>query len=103
MMRGKQRKMRQLVLLLLAGLLLLALGSLALAQSGLLQITWWTVDGGGGTSGDGMYMVSGSAGQAEAGGVSGDGHYTVRTGFWSAAAPPVESRGTLFLPVVRRQ
>ncbi len=101
MMRNRQRNLRQLILLLAVGLLLLALGSLALAQSGTPQIAWWTVDGGGGTSSGGIYAISGTAGQPEAGGFSSDGGYTVIGGFWGAASPPA-AEGDVFLPVIRR-
>ena len=106
-MIGKRRTARiRLPLLLMAGLLLLALGSLALAQGVGPQMSWWSVDGGGGTSTGETYTVSGTAGQPEAGGLSGDGHYTVTGGSWGAAAapaapPPPGGDDYLFLPVVR--
>jgi hypothetical protein len=62
------------------------------------DLTWWTVDGGGGeSSGDG-YRLTGTAGQPEPGpALVGDG-YTLVSGFWPAAAASHE----LYLPLVIR-
>jgi len=64
-----------------AGLLLAS--SLALAQSGGgYDLTWSTVDGGGGTfSTGGVYSLGGTAGQPDAGLLSG-GTWTLAGGFW---------------------
>jgi hypothetical protein len=75
-------KHRRWLAALLALLLLLLLGSAALAQSGLPSIDFWTVDGGGGTSGDGTYTLTGTIGQPEAGRLT-NGTYTIKGGFWS--------------------
>lgn len=48
-----------------------------------LEISWWTVDGGGGLSGSGNYTLSGTIGQPDAGVLAG-GSYTLRGGFWAA-------------------
>ena len=45
-------------------------------------LDWSSVDGGGGTSTGGVYVVSGTIGQADAGSMSG-GVYTLEGGFWS--------------------
>ncbi|MCP4664511.1 MAG: hypothetical protein GY856_54700 [bacterium] len=46
------------------------------------SLTWWTVDGGGGTSsGDGL-VVAGTIGQPDAGGMTG-GDYALQGGFWA--------------------
>jgi len=47
------------------------------------EINWWTVDGGGGVSQGGDYVLSGTAGQPDAGVLSG-GDYTLNGGFWGA-------------------
>lgn len=44
-------------------------------------VDWYTVDGGGGTSGDGSYALDGTIGQPDAGTLSG-GSLTVEGGFW---------------------
>ena len=45
-------------------------------------IDWFTIDGGGGTSTGGVYVVSGTIGQPDAGTMSG-GSYSLAGGFWS--------------------
>jgi hypothetical protein len=91
------------------GLLTLALliAVTAVAQTGDgFDLSWWTVDGGGGTSRGGTsggadYSLSGTAGQADAATLSGGG-YTLVGGFWggSAGAPALEH--DIFIPLVRR-
>ncbi len=62
-------------------LALLLIVSQVLAQSGSYDLSWWTVDGGGGTlNGDG-YTLGGTAGQPDAGVLEGRG-YTLNGGFW---------------------
>ena len=50
------------------------------AQDG-YDLTWWTADGGGGSSSEG-YTVSGTSGQVDAASWS-DGEYTLVGGFWA--------------------
>ena len=45
------------------------------------SIDWYTIDGGGGTSSNGQYVVSGTIGQPDAGAMSG-GNFTLQGGFW---------------------
>src|SRR5688572_28809517 len=52
-----------------------------------LDLTWSTIDGGGGTSSGGGFTLSGSIGQPDAGTMSGGG-FTLSGGFWSAGGPP---------------
>ena len=47
------------------------------------SIDWSTIDGGGGTSTNGIYSVSGTLGQPDAGGPMTNGPYSVTGGFWS--------------------
>jgi hypothetical protein len=61
--------------------LLLAL-ALSAAQAQTYSIDWFTVDGGGGTTSDGTYEVSGSIGQPDAGLIV-VGDYALEGGFWS--------------------
>ena len=82
-MRGKR--------LLLAIALTLAVAGAALAQTGNgYDLTWWTVDGGGGEVQGGGYTLTGTAGQPEPGPVLAGGDYALYSGFWSAASatPP---------------
>ena len=68
-------------------LLTLLTGSAAHAQPD--SNDWFTVDGGGGTSGGGQFTLSGTAGQSDAGAITGGG-YTLHGAFWGsvAALPP---------------
>lgn len=67
----------------------LALGASAVwAQAGGgFDLSWNTVDGGGGTSTGGAYSVSGTAGQPDAGTLAG-GTYTLEGGFWPVSLAP---------------
>ena len=85
----------------LAALLLLV--SVVLAQGG-YNISWFTVDGGGGTSSGGAYMLSGIVGQPDAGVLSG-GTYALVGGFWAGAGPappPSPPPHAVYLPLVLR-
>jgi hypothetical protein len=53
----------------------------ATAQS--YSIDWYKVSGGGGTSSNGQYVVSGTIGQHDAGGPMTGGSYSLTGGFWS--------------------
>jgi hypothetical protein len=56
----------------------------ARAQSGgSFELSWWTVDGGGGASTGGQFTLSGTAGQPDAGTLAG-GRFKLEGGFWSA-------------------
>jgi len=47
------------------------------------SISWYKIAGGGGTSSNGQYAVSGTFGQADAGATLSGGNYTLTGGFWS--------------------
>ena len=86
--------------LILAGVLvLLAVGAAgARAQTGGgYDLTWWTVDGGGGTLSGGGYTLMGTVGQADAGPALAGGGYALEGGFWAGAA-----RYRVYLPLVVR-
>ena len=86
-------------LLVVAALLTAAPTATARAQSGGgYDLTWNTVDGGGGQSTGGAYSLTGTIGQADAGTQSG-GSYTVGGGFWAAFS---EALYQLFLPLTVR-
>jgi hypothetical protein len=55
------------------------------ARAQTYDLSWFAIDGGGGTSSGGIYSVSGTIGQPDAGVLSG-GDYTLVGGFWSAIA-----------------
>jgi hypothetical protein len=52
------------------------------AQAQDYAITWYTIDGGGGTSTGGDYSLSGTIGQHDASGPLVGGDYSVTGGFW---------------------
>jgi hypothetical protein len=63
--------------------LLWAIAIPALAQN--YALDWHTVSGGGGTSTNAQFAITGTIGQADTGHLAG-GAYTVDTGFWAFAA-----------------
>jgi hypothetical protein len=64
------------------------------------SIDWSTVDGGGGTSTGGDYMLSGTIGQPDTGTVSG-GNFALNGGFWSILAV-VENPESPTLTILRK-
>lgn len=60
--------------------LVVAAGS-ARAQN--YSIDWYKIAGGGGTSSNGQYTISGTIGQHDAGGPMTGGNYSLTGGFWS--------------------
>ena len=85
---------------LVAILLLLAGAALVQAQvGGGYDLTWSTVDGGGGTfSAGGGYSLGGTAGQPDAGVLNGGG-YTLGGGFWAGGGGILYH---IYLPLVLR-
>ena len=73
--------------------------ALPLAASAQLNIDWFTIDGGGGTSTGGVYSVNGTIGQPDAGKMSG-GNYSVDGGFWGIIAV-LQTPGAPLLTVLR--
>jgi hypothetical protein len=91
--------MRGFKILLLLAVLLLA--GVALA-AGDYDLSWHTVDGGGGLtfSSGGGYTLGGTAGQPDAGLLAGGG-YTLGGGFWGGGAL-AEQAFSVYLPLVVR-
>ena len=54
------------------------------------EITWWTIDGGGGEVTGGTYVLNGTVGQPDAGKSSGS-HFTLYGGFWAIEPIPTFS------------
>ena len=50
------------------------------------DLSWYTVDGGGGTSSGGDFVLTGTAGQPDAGDLTG-GDFELRGGFWQVSGP----------------
>jgi len=86
----------------LAACLLLLAASAVQAQSGAgYDLSWSTVDGGGGTfSTGGGYSLGGTAGQPDAGALSGGG-YALAGGFWPGGAVAAPEY-VIYLPLVVR-
>jgi hypothetical protein len=91
--------MKRSATLLVTGLLLLAGGAWA-ASAGPYDLSWWTVDVGGGSSQGGSYALAGTIGQHDAGALAGGG-YTLGGGFWRGEEV-VASRDLVYLPLVVR-
>lgn len=76
-------------------ILLMAVTSISAQSGGGYDLTWSTIDSGGGSSSGGGYSLSGTIGQADAGVLSGGG-YTLNGGIWFA--PVAEYR--IYLPLM---
>jgi hypothetical protein len=85
------------ILICLVAMLLLAVS--AFAASG-YDLSWWTVDGGGGTStGSNGYTLNGTIGQPDAGTLSSGGVYTLTGGFWHGGVV-ASSETKVYLPLL---
>ena len=87
---------------LLAGFILGQPQDVALAQSPQqsYDLSWWTVDGGGGTStAEGIYALDGTAGQPDPGPRLSGGDYTLQGGFWGGRVSGV-TMFEIYLPLV---
>jgi hypothetical protein len=82
--------------LLAAGLLLVPI--VAAQTGGGYDLTWSSIDGGGGTSAGSGYSLTGAIGQPDAGLQMSGGGYSLNGGFWVGAAPNYR----VFLPLVLR-
>lgn len=60
---------------------LIAISAVPVQSGGQYEISWYTIDGGGGTSSGGSYVLTGTIGQADADWGRG-GDYEVLGGFW---------------------
>lgn len=61
-----------------------AIAGLTQSASAQFDISWYTIDSGGGNSAGGVFQLSGTIGQHDAGVMSG-GQYTLTGGYWSGA------------------
>jgi hypothetical protein len=61
------------------------------------SVDWYKISGGGGTSSNGQYIVSGTIGQPDASGAMSGGNYSVTGGFWSLFA--VQTPGAPLLTI----
>src|SRR5882724_7992474 len=74
-------RMKTLLIPMLAGVALAFSVNSLCAQS--YSIDWYKISGGGGTSSNGQYTVSGTIGQHDAGGPMTGGNFSLTGGFWS--------------------
>jgi hypothetical protein len=96
MMKHSTTTMRRLTVLTTIVLLLAISTTLATSSSG-YDLSWFTVDGGGGTVSGGSYTLSGTAGQPDVGPALSSSGYTLIGGFWGGA---VARSWPLYLPLV---
>ena len=94
-----KKKTTILILLVIAALFLAT--SVAYAQVAGFDLSWWTVDGGGGNSSGSGYALSGTIGQPDAGAMSG-GDYQLAGGFWGASTSSTGDSIPVYLPLVVR-
>lgn len=86
-------------LILVLALAVLFSGALLQAQTGDgYDLSWFTIDGGGGTSSSASYTLSGTVGQPDAGTLEGD-DYKLVGGFWGGSTIQYD----VYLPVNVRQ
>lgn len=92
-------KVRKMALLIsLVALMAILVTSSAVAQSGDgFDLSWSTIDGGGGSSSGGGYALGGTIGQPDAGIMNG-GAYTLVGGFWNGAGAVHK----VYLPLIVR-
>jgi len=64
------------------------LACVGVAQAQPFEISWWTIDGGGGVSSGGVYSIAGTIGQPDAGSVMTGGTFSVSGGFWVGTGSP---------------
>jgi hypothetical protein len=76
--------------------LIVFISSIALA-AGSYDLSWWTIDGGGGTSSGNSYTLNGTIGQPDAGTLSSGGGYTLTGGFWHGGVV-ASSETKVYLP-----
>jgi hypothetical protein len=89
--------MKRIALLALSVAALLTVPIVAAQGGGGYDLTWSTIDGGGGASSGGGYTLMGTIGQPDAGMLTGGG-YTLSGGFWSGAGGSYR----IYLPLVMR-
>ncbi len=89
--------MKRTRLLIPISMALLIVSSVAAQSGGTYDLSWSTIDNGGGSSSGGNYTVEGTLGQPDTGVLSGGG-YTVNGGFWFSTGVSYQ----VYLPVVMR-
>jgi hypothetical protein len=62
------------------------------------NLPWSTIEGGGGTSGGGAYVLNGSIGQFDAGSIMSGGQFALSGGFWSGTGTTPVCLADIFPP-----
>lgn len=94
------RKYRLFQYVLLAFMITMFAGGVALAAGPVYEMNSWTVDGGGAiVSEGGNFKLGGSIGQPDAGAMSG-GDFKLGGGFWGGGALSSTSPSNVYLPIV---
>jgi hypothetical protein len=65
------------------------------------DLSWWTIDGGGGSSNGGNYILDGTAGQPDPGPILSGGSYNLEGGFWGGGLSGMTTFN-IYLPLVMR-
>jgi hypothetical protein len=92
---------KKLITLTLVASLVLILVSAVLAAPETLDLSWWTVDGGGGASQGGGYTLNSTTGQPDAGILMSGEVYSLAGGYWGFGAQHRDGE-KIFLPLVTR-
>jgi hypothetical protein len=97
--------MKQVAVFLVLMAVLLTIGVAMAQTSGEYDLSWSTIDGGGGNSSGGNYMLSGTIGQPDAGTAMSGDDYRLIGGFWAAGTPARGQGGNfdVYLPLTLRQ
>jgi hypothetical protein len=83
-------------------LVVLLLFASIVSAAGGYDLSWWTVDAGGGTSSGSAYTLCGTAGQPDAGAMSG-GTYTLAGGLWAGTGEQISTQFRILLPLIVRE
>ena len=92
--------MRKWAWVVLTLILVAALFSIVLAQTGQFDLPWHTIDSGGGESSGGDFAIQAAVGQPDASSMSG-GDFTMSGGFLVAPISPDTGAIDVFLPLLR--
>ena len=86
--------------IILVALMSILITSFAVAQTGGgFDLTWSTVDGGGGSSSGNGFNLNGTIGQADAGSMSG-GNFILNGGFWPNGTVTTGTSYPVYLPLI---
>jgi hypothetical protein len=89
------------VIVVFTALLLMATKGTRADTNGTYDLTWFSIDGGGGQSSGSGYALIGTLGQPDAGVLSGGG-YQLAGGFWPTATSQNQPVFSIYLPLVMK-